>query len=228
MDQFAWRRMERPRERLREVGAGALSNRELLTLLVGSGTSGRPAADIAAALLQAAGGSLRQLAAVLAKGERIDGVGPATAGRISASLELGRRLVREGPLERERIGSPADVHARCGPALRDLVQEEFRLLLLNTQHAILREITVTRGTVDGSLIHAREVFRPAIAESATSVILVHNHPSGDPTPSPDDHRVTLQLVEAGRILGIPVLDHVIIGDGRYTSFVETGILARRF
>jgi DNA repair protein RadC len=147
---------------------------------------------------------------------------------VAAALELGRRLAREGPLERDRIGSAADVYARCAPALRDLVQEEFRLLLLNTQHGILREITVTRGTVDGSLIHAREVFRPAIAESASSVILVHNHPSGDPTPSPDDLRVTLQLVEAGRILGIHVLDHVVVGDGRYVSFVERGLIERRF
>ena len=228
MDATAWRGNDRPRERLLEVGAGALTNRELLTLLIGSGTAGRPAADIAGALLTAASGSLRRLAAVLAKGERIDGVGPATAGRVAAALELGRRVAREGPLERDRIGSAADVYARCAPALRDLVQEEFRLLLLNTQHGILREITVTRGTVDGSLIHAREVFRPAIAESASSVILVHNHPSGDPTPSPDDLRVTLQLVEAGRILGIHVLDHIVVGDGRYVSFVERGLIERRF
>lgn len=222
-----WVATEGPRERLLEVGSGALTNRELLTLVIGSGSAGRPASAIAGALLHAAGGSLRQLSAVLSKGERIDGVGPATSARVSAALELGRRLAREGPVERERITSAADVYARCAPALRDLVQEEFRLLLLNTQHGVLRELTITRGTVDGSLIHAREVFRPAIAESATSVILVHNHPSGDPTPSPDDYRVTLQLAEAGRILAIPVLDHVVIGDGRYASFVERGILERR-
>jgi DNA repair protein RadC len=107
--------------------------------------------------------------------------------------------------------------------MRDLAQEEFRVLLLNTQHAVMRELVVTRGTLDTSVVHAREVFRAAIVENAAAVVLVHKHPSGDPTPSPEDREVTRQLAEAGRLVGIPVLDHIVIGDGRYISFVEAGL-----
>jgi DNA repair protein RadC len=153
----------------------------------------------------------------------VQGIGPAVAARISAALELGRRLAREGPLERTRIRGPRDVYELSAPGMRDLSQEEFRVLLLNTQHAVVREIPVTRGTLDASIVHPREVFRAAIAESAAAMILVHNHPSGDPTPSPEDRQVTRQLAEAGRVVGIPVLDHVVVGDGRYVSFVEAGL-----
>jgi DNA repair protein RadC len=222
----AWPVEERPRERLRVAGAGALSQRELLAILVGSGTEGRSALEVAGDLLVRANGSLRRLAASSpAELERAAGVGPAVSARVSAGLELGRRLAREGPVERARITGPRDVYERCAPAMRDLPQEEFRVLMLNTQHAIATEIVVTRGTLDASLVHPREVFRQAIAESAAAVILVHNHPSGDPAPSVDDRAVTTQLVQCGQLLGIPVLDHVIIGDGRYVSFVESGLIA---
>src|SRR5690606_34323601 len=151
-------------------------------------------------------------------------IGPIARSRILAAVELGRRLAREGPAERAVIRGPRDVFELCAPALRDLTQEEFRVLLLNTQHAVLREVVVTRGTLDGSLVHPREVFRAAIADGAAAIILLHNHPSGDPTPSPEDRSVTQQLASAGRVVGIPVVDHVIIGDARYTSFVEAGLL----
>jgi DNA repair protein RadC len=119
------------------------------------------------------------------------------------------------------------VYDLCAPALRDLLQEEFRVLLLNTQHAVMHELVVTRGTLDASVVHPREVFRAAISESAAAVILVHNHPSGDPAPSREDRDVTDQLASAGRLIGIPVLDHVVVGDGRYVSFVEMGLLNAR-
>jgi DNA repair protein RadC len=211
------------------LGASALTNRELLAILVGSGTEGRSAVDVAGELLSAVGGSLRRLAgSERATLTRVPGIGPAVAARLAAALELGRRLAREGPLERTRIQGPRDVYERCAPALRDLPQEEFHLLLLNTQHAVLRELVVTRGTLDTSVVHAREVFRAAIAESAAALILVHNHPSGDPTPSPEDREVTLQLVAAGQLIGIPILDHVVIGDARYVSFVESGLLHHEY
>jgi DNA repair protein RadC len=220
-----WPVTDRPRERLRSIGPEALSGRELLAVLIGSGTEGHSAVDVAGALLAEADGSLRRLAAVsLAELQRTPGVGPATAARLSAALELGRRLAREGPADRGRVQGPRDVYERCAPAMRDLPQEEFRVLLLNTQHAVTREVVVTRGILDASVVHAREVFRGAIAESAAAVILTHNHPSGDPTPSPEDREVTRQLAAAGAVLGIPVLDHVIIGDARYVSFVEAGLL----
>lgn len=222
-----WPLRERPRERLRAVGPAALSVRELLGILVGSGTEGNSALDVAGTLLQRADGSLRRLAGLGAADlERVPGVGRAVSARIAAALELGRRLAREGPAERTRIGGPGDVYERCAPVMRDLAYEEFRVLLLNTQHAVLREVTVTQGVLDGSIVHPREVFRQAIAEAAAAILLVHNHPSGDPAPSPEDRAVTRQLAAAGDTVGIPVLDHVVIGDGRYVSFVEAGLLER--
>lgn len=220
-----WPVRERPRERLHAVGAGALSVRELLAILIGSGSEGRTAVDVAGELLAAADGSLRRLASLPPTHlEGIPGVGLAVSARVAAALELGRRLAREGPAERTRIGGPRDVYERCAPTMRDLAHEEFRVLLLNTQHAVTREVTVTRGVLDGSVVHPREVFKQAIGESAAAILLVHNHPSGDPTPSAEDRAVTRQLTGAGEIVGIPVLDHIVIGDGRYVSFVEAGML----
>lgn len=216
---------ERPRERLYAAGAHAVSTRELLAILIGSGMATRSAVEVAGTLLQAAEGSLRRLATLsLADIQKVPGVGPAVASRVVAALELGRRMARETSAERPRIQGPADVYELCAPALRDLKQEEFRVLLLNTQHAVIRELIVTRGTLDASVVHPREVFRAAISESAAAVILIHNHPSGDPSPSREDRDVTDQLAAAGRLIGIPVLDHVVVGDGRYVSFVEMGLL----
>lgn len=221
-----WPAPDRPRERLHSVGPAALSARELIAILVGSGTERKSAVEVAGGLLRACEGSLRRLSTTPpAELRRVPGVGPVVAARISAALELGRRMAREGPAERGRIRGPRDIYERCAPMLRDLSQEEFRILLLNTHHHVIRETVVTRGTLDASLVHPREVFRPAIVESAAAIILVHNHPSGDPAPSPDDRAVTTQLAEAGRLLGIPVVDHVIVGDGCYISFVEAGLLA---
>lgn len=220
-----WPARERPRERLREAGPAALSVRELLAILVGSGPAGRTAVDVAESLYRAADGSLRQLSVLTtAELEHVPGVGAAVSARLSAALELGRRLAREGPVERARIGGPRDVYERCAPTMRDLDREEFRVLLLNAQHEVNRELTVTTGVLDGSVIHPREVFKEAIARRAAALILVHNHPSGDPTPSAEDRAVTRQLTGAGQVIGIPVLDHVVVGDGRYVSFVESGLL----
>jgi DNA repair protein RadC len=221
-----WPPAERPRERLNAAGASALNTRELLAILIGSGTETQSAVDVAAVLLQASDGSLRQLAGTSAtEMQRVPGIGPAVTARLLAALELGRRMAREGAIDRPRIRGPRDVYELCAPALLDARQEEFRVLLLNTQHAVVRELVITRGTLDSSVVHPREVFRAAIVESAAAVILVHNHPSGDPAPSREDREVTDQLVASGQLIGIPVLDHVVIGDGRYISFVEAGLLA---
>ncbi len=220
-----WPVRERPRERLRDVGAAALTVRELLAILVGSGPTGQTAVDVAGAIFQEAGGSLRRLSTLpAAELERLPGVGSAVTARVAAALELGRRLAREGPEDRPRIEGPRDVYERCGPSMRDLQHEEFRVLLLNAQHEVIRELTVTSGVLDGSVIHPREVFKQAIAWMAAAVLLVHNHPSGNPTPSAEDRAVTNQIAGAGELVGIPVLDHVVIGDGRYISFVESGLL----
>jgi DNA repair protein RadC len=149
-------------------------------------------------------------------------MGPATISRIQAALELGRRAAVEPVDGIGRIQGPRDVFARMGPLLRDLKQEEFHALLLNTQHRVVRDVLVTRGILDASLIHPREVFRAAIVESAAGVILVHNHPSGDPTPSGEDRAVTRQLSAAAKAIGIPVLDHVIVGGDRFVSLGQEG------
>ena len=196
-----------------------------MAILLGTGTAGADSLVIAQQLLGLGGGSLRGLATrPVGLPAGISGVGLAKASRVSAALELGRRLGIEGRESTRPIGSPADVHVWCGPMLRDLAVEEFHVLTLDAQNRITRDLLITRGILNSSLVHPREVFRAAIAEAAASVIVVHNHPSGQPAPSPDDRAVTVQLVEAGRVLDIPVYDHVIIGGDQYFSFAEAGLL----
>lgn len=215
---------ERPRERLRRVGARNLTVSELLTLVVGNGSAHGSAVDIGRRIAETMEDLHRLAAADVAVLEAVDGVGRATAARLAAAFELGRRVASETGSDEEPVRGPADVFRRMGPRLRDLPQEEFHALLLNTRHRVVREVRVTRGILDSSLIHPREVFRLAVSEGAASVILVHNHPSGDPTPSAEDRAVTRQLAAAGRSLGIPVLDHVVIGRGRYVSLApELGV-----
>jgi DNA repair protein RadC len=203
------------RARLFALGAQALSERELLALLVG-GHASKGLSSVGADSLE----RLRHLPV----GEMESSHGPAAAARIVAALELGVRAAAQ-PVQRGRlVHGPADVHGMFGAKLRHQLQEEFHVVLLDTRHRLLRTWLVTRGTADTSLVHSREVFREAVREGASAVILVHNHPSGDPRPSPEDRTVTRQLVEAGNVVGIPVLDHVIVGDGRYVSLAEEGAL----
>ena len=218
-------RSERPRERLVDLGANALSTAELLAIVLGSGGRGRSALRIGQDILGGARGSLRQLAMrPVADLTTHAGVGRARAVVIHAALELGRRMAAEHRDESTPVRSPRDVVGIFAPRLEDLPVEEFHVAVLDAQHRLERDITVTRGILNSSLVHPREVFREAIAERAAAIILVHNHPSGDPSPSADDRNVTDQLVAAGRLLDIPVHDHVIIGRGRYTSFAEAGLL----
>ncbi len=152
------------------------------------------------------------------------GMGRVKAARLAAALELGRRVAGEEAAPGFEVRSPADIHRWCAPTLRDLTVEEFHLLALDTHNRITRDRLITRGILNSSLVHPREVFRAAIAEAAAAVIVVHNHPSGAARPSADDRAVTRQLVEAGRLLDIPVYDHVIVGGDRYFSFAEAGLL----
>ena len=216
---------ERPRERLHQLGAPALSAIELLAIVLGNGCSGRSALDLAQELLARHGGSLRKMAAApVASLMSVAGIGAARATVLQAALELGRRLGIEERAAGVAIRSPRDVASVFAPRLEDLPVEEFHVAVLDTQNRMERDITVTKGILNSSLVHPREVFREAIAERAAAIVLVHNHPSGDPTPSADDRVVTEQLVAAGRLLDIPVHDHVIIGRGRYVSFAELGLL----
>ncbi len=217
---------ERPRERLRSLGARALGTAELLSVILGTGQRGRSSLTIAHDLLAQVDGSLRVLSGrPVATLSAVHGVGPVRAMAIVAALELGRRTAAEPHGERIAVHSPQDVVAAFGPHLEALSVEEFHVAILDAQHHLERDVLVTRGILDSSLVHPREVFREAIAERAASIILVHNHPSGDPTPSAEDRLVTSQLVAAGTLLGIPVRDHVVIGRGRYVSFAEAGWLS---
>ena len=218
-------RSERPRERLKALGAQSLSAAELLAILIGSGGARRSALSLGQAVLEVSDGSLRRLALQpVAALTAVRGIGMARAVAIHAALELGRRLAAESRDDGAPLRSPRDVFAAFAPRLEDLPVEEFHVAVLDAQHRLERDIAVTRGILNSSLVHPREVFREAIAERAAAIVLVHNHPSGDPTPSADDRAVTEQLVAAGRLLDIPVHDHVIVGRGRYVSFAEAGLL----
>jgi DNA repair protein RadC len=208
-----------------DLGAQALSSAELLAILLGSGSLGRTALQLGHTVLAEAGGSLRRIAMQpVAALTAVAGVGTARAATVHAALELGRRMACETRDDGAPVRSPRDVVEVFAARLQDLPVEEFHVAVLDSQHRLERDIMVTRGILNSSLVHPREVFREAIAERAAAIILVHNHPSGDPTPSADDRVVTEQLVAAGRLLDIPVHDHIIIGRGRYTSFAEAGLL----
>ncbi len=218
-------RAERPRERLKSLGAHALSSSELLAILIGTGSAGRSSLAVAHDALARTDGSLRRLSTQpVAALTAVPGLGNVRAIVIHAALELGRRLAAESRDEGAPLRSPRDVWAAFAPRLEDLPVEEFHVAVLDAQHRLERDITITRGILNSSLVHPREVFREAIAERAAAIILIHNHPSGDPTPSADDRAITAQLVAAGRLLDIPVADHLIIGRGRYLSFAEGGLL----
>jgi DNA repair protein RadC len=231
----AWPTNERPRERLERLGPRALTARELLALLIETGspaTGDRPARsalDLAGDLLNAFRTSTgreslrRVMTASVAEVCGVPGIGPAKAAKILAALDLGRRAGEEARPDRDRVRAPRDVYERMRIVMRDLHREEFHVLLLNNHNEILRVMRATDGTPDSAPLHPREVFRTAVVESANAVILVHNHPSGDPTPSADDIAATTLLRRAGETVGIPVVDHIVIGEGRFVSFVEAGM-----
>ena len=216
---------ERPRERLWSLGPAALTTVELLAILLGTGTDGRTALDLAADLLEVGAGSLRKVA-MRPRAEllQIEGIGPGKGARLLAAFEVGARLAGEDRPAAPRIREPEDVARLFQPRLRDLQVEEFHLLALDSQSQVLRQVLVTRGLLNSSLVHPREVFRAAIAEAAAGIIVVHNHPSGDPTPSTEDRTITRQLAEAGRLLDLPLYDHVVIAGDRFVSFAAAGLL----
>ncbi len=219
-----WPESERPREKLINAGSDALTEAELLAILIGSGTGKITAVDLAKRLLVEYK-NLRAIAGLsVGDLQHFKGIGEARAVSIVAAFELARRLHSLPEEERHNIRTPDDVAERFIPRLRDMKQEMFIVLLLNSANRIMKEITVTRGLLNSSLTHPREVFRSAIVESAASVILLHNHPSGNPEPSQEDISITKQIVEASKVVGIPVHDHIIIAGNSYTSFADRGLL----
>lgn len=216
--------IDRPRERLNAVGASVLSDAELLALLLRTGGRGVDALATATSLLEAHGGLHGLSRAGGSELAAAAGIGPAKSATICAALELGRRLATRRLHPGAAIGGPADVFAHFHPHLRHAPQERFIALLLDGRHRVLREETISQGTLTASLVHPREVFRSALRESAAALILVHNHPSGDPTPSAEDREVTGRLVRAGELLGVRVMDHVVVAERGYRSLREEGLI----
>jgi DNA repair protein RadC len=212
----------RPREKLLRYGPGILSTQELLAIIIRTGSRDANAVQLAESILY----QFEDLRGINNAGieelcQAAQGMGQVKAAQIKAALELGRRLNQQDS-EVVRIKSPQDVAAWVMEDLRYLQHEQFRILLLNTKNVIIACEEVSRGSLNSSIVHPREVFNRAIKRSAAAIILIHNHPSGDPTPSQEDINITRRLVEVGRLVGIEVLDHLIIGDGVFTSLKEKG------
>lgn len=216
---------QRPRERLIAGGERALSDAELLAIILRSGTEEQTAIGLGQSLL-AKFGSFRALAArSIAELRRVKGVGPAKAAQVKAAIEIGRRMAAQAAAEPGRhITDSQTVYDLCWPRLRDQKRETFLVLLLDAKNRVVREVEISVGSLTASLAHPREVFGEAVRDAAAAIICVHNHPTGDPTPSPRDIEITAKLHATGRVLGIPLLDHVILGEGRHYSFADEGKL----
>jgi len=214
---------ERPRERLAKLGPQALSTAELLAILLRVGVTGENAVQVGQRLLQTFGGLTGLHRATFDEVCAQHGIGEAKAAQIKAAIELGRRLTLEAPEERPAINSPAEAAALVQYEMSGLEQEHLRVILLDTRNRVLDIVEIYRGSVNSSQVHIGEVFKPAIRRNATAIIVIHNHPSGDPTPSPDDVAVTRAILQAGKLLDIEVLDHMVIGQGRWVSLKERGL-----
>lgn len=218
-----WARGERPREKLLDHGPDACSDAELLAVVLRTGTEGESVLDQARAVLAAGGARLRGLAGLsLTDLCAVHGIGPAKAAQLLAVVELAKRFGEEEFRPGETLRGSVDVYRHFRERLADERTEQFYTVLLDSKHRKIRDVCVSQGSLTASIVHPREVYLPVIRESAAAVIFVHNHPSGDPTPSPEDLAITRRLREVGELMGIRVLDHVIVGRGRYVSFVDDG------
>ncbi|GIP22414.1 MULTISPECIES: DNA repair protein RadC [Paenibacillus] len=215
---------ERPRERMMQYGAGALSHAELLAILLRTGTKQESALHVAQRILNRAGGLRNLMDLSVEELIQTKGIGTAKAVQLKAGLELGVRMAATRMPDRIVIRSPRDAANFLMEQLRYLQKEHFVCLFLNTKNHIIAQETLSMGSLNASIVHPREVFRAAIKCSSASVVCAHNHPSGDPTPSPEDIQITQRLCEAGQIVGIDVLDHIVIGDGDFVSLKEQGLM----
>jgi DNA repair protein RadC len=213
-------REERPRERLERYGAATLQTSELLAIIFGSGVRGENVVDLSARLLRDFGGLGGLLSAELPHLCAQHGLGPAKAMQLKAALEIGRRLNVLAPEQRPQITCPGDVAGLVMIEMAYLAQEQLRVLCLDTKNYVVHQQVVYQGTVNTSVVRAAEVFRPAVQRNSPAIVALHNHPSGDPTPSPEDVRTTEQLRQAGEVLDIELLDHIIIGQGKFVSLKE--------
>jgi DNA repair protein RadC len=214
---------ERPRERLAALGPQALSNAELIAILLRVGVTGENAVQVGQRLLNKFGGLSGLHRAPFKELMDQHGLGEAKASQIKAAIELGRRLPLESPEERAAINSPADAAALVQYEMSALEQEHLRVILLDRRNRVMETVEVYKGSVNSSQIRVGEVFKEAIRKNASALIVIHNHPSGDPTPSPDDVAVTRAIVQAGKLLDVDVLDHLVIGQGKWVSLKERGL-----
>jgi DNA repair protein RadC len=211
---------DRPREKLARLGAASLGDNELLAIVLGHGRARASALDLANTVLADAGGLDGLVRARYESLTMLHGIGAARAAQVLAAIELGRRTVARAGRERVQLVNPRAVAEYLLPLYGAAPVEQFGVVLLDTKRRVIRTRVVSVGTLDASVVHPREVFREAVAANAAVLVLFHNHPSGDPEPSRDDDELTQRLVAAGVIMGIDVIDHIILGDGRYWSLHE--------
>lgn len=216
---------DRPREKMAANGAAVLTDAELIAILLHTGTAEKSAIDIASEMT-ADGGLYKRLAGITRLNEltNIKGLGQAKAATVLAALEIGRRIASAKPLEKIHLSCPQDVADFLMPRLRYAAKEQFVVILLNSKNKVIGTEVVSEGSLSSSIVHPREVYGPAILHHAAAIMVAHNHPSGDPKPSFEDEEVTRMLSRSGKVLGIPMIDHVIIGDGNYYSFLENEAL----
>lgn len=215
---------ERPRERLLKYGEEVLSNQELLAIILRTGTKSESALDLAKRLITSCGGLNFIAKSSVYELSKVKGIGLAKACEIKACVEIGKRINSFKGNDKVKITSPEDVALLVMDEMRFLAKEHFRVIFLNTKNYVIQIKDVSIGSLNSSIVHPREVFLEAIKLSSASIILCHNHPSGDTTPSQEDINITKRLIEAGKIIGIEVLDHIIIGDVNYLSFKEKNII----
>jgi len=221
---LSWAEEDRPREKLMLKGKAALSDAELIAILIGSGTRELSAVDLSKLILQSVNNNLHELAKLSLKDLiKFKGIGEAKAISIAAALELGRRRKESEVIKKQKVGSSADAYDAIRPHLMDLSHEQFWVLLLNRANEIIRPVQISVGGVAGTIADPKMIFKSAIENLASAIILVHNHPSGNLTPSQADKDLTKKVKESGRLLDIPILDHLIFGDNGYFSFADEGI-----
>lgn len=216
---------DRPREKMAANGAAVLTDAELIAILLRTGTAEKSAIDIASEMT-ADGGLYKRLAGITRLNEltNIKGLGQAKAATVLAALEIGRRIASAKPIEKIHLSCPQDVANFLMPRLRYAAKEQFVVILLNSKNKVIGTEVVSEGSLSSSVVHPREVYAPAMLHHAAAIMVAHNHPSGDPKPSFEDEEVTRMLSRSGKVLGIPMIDHVIIGDGNYYSFLENEAL----
>ncbi|HTM10205.1 MAG TPA: DNA repair protein RadC [Verrucomicrobiae bacterium] len=219
-----WPEEDRPREKLLARGAESLTEAELVAILLRTGNAGVSALDCARMLLKRFDGLKGLDGAPAGEIAAIKGIGPAKSAQVKAALELGRRLARQKWDAGRALKSSEDVYRDFSERLAKEKREMFYVVLLTNKNKKIREVKISEGSLTASLVHPREVFNPVIRESAAAVIFVHNHPSGDPAPSPEDIDITKRLKQVGEVMGVRVLDHIVIGHGRYYSFSDKGML----